>query len=102
MTRIHIARFNIGQVVRHRDDAFRGVIMDVDAGYDGPASETGALSADQPFYRVYAMGEDGGFVAYAAEGVLEDDDSRLTRADEKRWFTVDAAGHHAPLDMRLH
>ena len=69
MTRIHIARFNIGQVVRHRDDAFRGVIMDVDAGYDGPASDTGDLSADQPFYRVYAMGEDGGFVAYAAEGV---------------------------------
>ena len=30
MTQVHTARFAIGQIVRHRDDAFRGVVMDVD------------------------------------------------------------------------
>ncbi|MGO8609084.1 hemimethylated DNA-binding YccV-like domain-containing protein, partial [Rhizobium johnstonii] len=35
MTRIQTARFAIGQIVRHRDDAFRGVVMDVDHAYEG-------------------------------------------------------------------
>jgi heat shock protein HspQ len=102
MTQVHTARFAIGQIVRHRDDAFRGVVMDVDAAYDGPAAETGSVVADQPFYRVFALGEDGGFVAYAAEMVLEDGQSELLDDDARRWFTVDAQGHHAPLDERLH
>ena len=102
MTQIHTTRFSLGQIVRHRDDAFRGVVMDVDAAYAGTAGETGEVSPEQPFYRVFAMGEEGGFVAYAAEAVLEDDADQLTTADEQRWFTIDAYGHHAPLDMRLH
>jgi heat shock protein HspQ len=102
MTRIHNARFAIGQIVRHRDDAFRGVVMDVDHAYDGPADETGLVAADQPFYRVYALGDEGGFVAYAAEGVLEDGQSILLPDDASRWFTTDGRGHHAPLDKQLH
>ena len=102
MSLVHTARFSIGQIVRHRDDAFRGVVMDVDPAYDGPASETGGISPDQPFYRVFATGEDGGFVAYAAEGALEDGDSVLLPDDAERWFTTDGMGHHAPLDERLH
>ena len=102
MAHFRSARFHIGQIVRHYDGAFQGAVLDVDAVYDGSVQGEALTAPDQPFYRVYAMGEDGGFVAYAAEGVLEHDDRRLTRADEKRWFTVDADGHHAPLDMRLH
>jgi len=102
MTRIQTARFAIGQIVRHRDDAFRGVVMDVDHAYDGPAGETGLVAADQPFYRVFALGDDGGFVAYAAEGVLEDGDSVLLPDDVRRWFTTDGQGHRAPLDEQLH
>ena len=102
MTRIQTARFAIGQVVRHRDDAFRGVVMDVDHAYEGPAGECGLVRPDQPFYRVFALGEDGGFVAYAAEGALEDGDTVLLPDDAERWFTTDGMGHHAPLDERLH
>ena len=76
--------------------------MDVDGAYDGPASQTGSIAADQPFYRVYALGDDGGFVAYVAEVALVGDDDRLTAADARRWFTIDDKGHHAPLDERLH
>ena len=102
MTQVHTARFAIGQIVRHRDDAFRGVVMDVDHAYDGPAGETGLVAADQPFYRVYALGDDGGFVAYAAEAVLEDGRSVLLPDDAERWFTTDGLGHYAPLDEQLH
>jgi heat shock protein HspQ len=34
--------------------------------------------------------------------VLEDGQSELLDDDARRWFTVDADGHHAPLDERLH
>lgn len=102
MTQVHTARFSIGQIVRHRDDAFRGVVMDVDWAYAGPAAETGSLDPDQPFYKVFALGEDGGFVAYAAEGVLESENVALSSDDANRWFTCDARGRHAPLDMQLH
>lgn len=102
MTQVQNARFAIGQIVRHRDDAFRGVVMDVDHACDGPAGETGSVASDQPFYRIFALGEDGGFVAYAAEGVLEGGDAVLAPDDASRWFTTDDYGHHAPLDARLH
>ena len=102
MTRIQTARFAIGQIVRHRDDAFRGVVMDVDHAYDGPAGETGLVAADQPFYRVFALGDDGGFIAYAAESSLEAGGRALDPGDIARWFATDDQGHHAPLDAGLH
>jgi heat shock protein HspQ len=102
MTRIHTARFALGQIVRHRDDVFRGVVMDVDPAYEGPPLDTGSVAPDQPFYSVYALGEEGGFLAYAAEGVLEDERSVLSPDDAQRWFTIDAEGHHAPLHEGIH
>jgi heat shock protein HspQ len=102
MTQVQIARFSLGQIVRHRDDAFRGVVIDVDAAYAGPMRETGDTSPNQPFYRVFVTGTDGGFVAYAAEGALEGDADELAPADQRRWVSVDDQGRHAPPDMRLH
>jgi heat shock protein HspQ len=104
MTQAHTAKFGLGQIVRHREQAFRGLIVDVDASYAGPTDQPGPDHRDQPFYRVLAMGEDSGFLVYAAEGVLEVDPDiePLTRDDEARWFTIDSAGHHAPAKQPIH
>ncbi|MDQ1153989.1 heat shock protein HspQ [Brevundimonas sp. SORGH_AS_0993] len=102
MPQIRTARFAVGQAVRHCDDAFNGVVMDVDPGYAGPAVDLGVLQADQPFYRVFALGDDGGFIAYAAESSLEAGDLALDPGEIARWFATDAQGHHAPLDAGLH
>lgn len=102
MTHIQCAKFAIGQVVRHRDDAFQGVVLDVDPAYAGPEGQTGEVSPRQPFYSVLVTEEGRGFVAYAAEDALERDARSLTRAEAQRWFTVDADGHHAPRDAPLH
>jgi len=98
------AKFGLGQIVRHRDQAFRGLIVDVDGVYAGPADQPGPDQRDQPFYRVLAMGEDTGFLVYAAEGVLERDTDiePLSVAEQARWFTIDAAGHHAPRRQPIH
>lgn len=104
MSKEYVAKFGLGQIVRHREAVFRGVVIDIDAGYAGPPADTGATSSDQPFYQVLAMGPDGGFIAYAAETALELDPeaTRLTRDVERRWFTTDARGHHAPAAHAIH
>ena len=104
MTRHTVAKFGLGQIVRHRDAAFRGVVIDIDARYAGLPGETGEIAPDQPFYQVLAIGPDGGFVAYAAETALERDPelSALTREAEQRWFTIDAKGRHAPKAFAIH
>ena len=104
MTQTLTAKFGLGQVVRHREQSFRGVVIDVDAAYAGPRSEPGPSRPDQPFYQVYAMGPDGGFIAYAAEEVLEyePDVMPLSKVDEAKWFNVDAAGRHAPRAQPIH
>lgn len=104
MTQFHTARFSLGQIVRHREDSFRGVVVDVDATYAGPAGEPGPDHRDQPFYRVLAMGVEAGFLVYAAEAVLEPDPDvlPLSAADQAHWFTLDGHGHIAPRAQLIH
>lgn len=103
MTQVHKARFGLGQIVRHRDHAFHGLVMDVDARYAGPAAETGGVSADQPFYRILIADSEGGLLAYAAEDALvaTPEIEPLSRDDERQWFTIDAQGRHAPRSQTL-
>ena len=104
MTQQSVAKFGLGQIVRHRDAAFRGVVIDIDATYAGLPGETGEDAPDQPVYQVLAFVPDGGFIAYAAETALEQDPelSALSREAETRWFTVDSKGRHAPRAHAIH
>lgn len=104
MTQSLTAKFALGQIVRHREASFRGVVVDVDAAYAGPADEPGPEHRDQPFYRVLAMGSDSGFLVYAAEAVLEHDPdvAPLSAADQAQWFTMDGLGHIAPRAQPIH
>lgn len=104
MTSEIIAKFGLGQIVRHREAAFRGVVIDADPVFAGKPGETGAISPDQPFYQVLALGLEGGFIAYAPEEALEQDPelSSVARDAEARWFTVDAKGRHAPKSQAIH
>ena len=104
MTLLHTAKFGLGQIVRHTEAAFRGVVVDVDPVYGGPEDQPGPVMRDQPFYRVLAMGEDAGFLVYAAENVLEHDTDAppLTLEERAEWFTLDAKGHHAPRLDAIH
>ena len=99
-----IALYGLGQIVRHRSAGFRGVVIDVDPVFAGRAGDTGPISPDQPFYQVLALGEEGGFIAYASEDTLEHDPelSAIAREDERYWFTVDGLGHHAPQGQAIH
>ena len=64
MNDIKTAKFQIGQIVRHRVFPFRGVIFDVDPEFSNTEEWYQAIPAqvrprkDQPFYHLLAENED--------------------------------------------
>ena len=78
---IPLAKFRIGQVVKHRLFPFRGVIFDVDPVFANSEEWYEAIpedirpSRDQPFYHLFAENEESEYVAYVSEQNLLDDGS---------------------------
>ncbi|MGH6956434.1 MAG: heat shock protein HspQ [Caulobacteraceae bacterium] len=78
---IRLAKFGLGQVVKHRVFSFRGVIFDVDPTFANTEEWWQAIPAevrprkDQPFYHLLADGDEGGYVAYVSEQNLLADTS---------------------------
>ncbi|MEM6615482.1 MAG: heat shock protein HspQ [Pseudomonadota bacterium] len=75
------AKFQIGQVVRHRLFPFRGVVFDVDPTFDNTEEwwlaipETIRPSKNQPFYHLLAENSETEYVAYVSEQNLIPDTS---------------------------
>lgn len=75
------AKFNLGEVVRHRKHPFRGVVFDVDAIFSNSDEWYDALpednrpKKDQPFYHLLAENEQSYYVAYVSEQNLVADGS---------------------------
>lgn len=67
------AKFSLGQVVRHRERPFRGVIFDVDPQFANTEEWYDSIPEDirpsrnQPFYHLYAETEATYYVAYVSE-----------------------------------
>jgi heat shock protein HspQ len=76
-----LARFAIGEVVRHRLFDFRGVIFDVDPVFANSEEWYQAIpeamrpSKDQPFYHLLAENAESSYVAYVSQQNLIADDS---------------------------
>jgi heat shock protein HspQ len=78
---IPLARFAIGEVVRHKMFDFRGVIFDVDPVFANSEEWYEAIPEalrppkDQPFYHLLAENSDSSYVAYVSQQNLVPDDS---------------------------
>ena len=70
---IRKAKFQIGQVVKHRIYPFRGVVFDVDPIFDNTDEWYQSIpeeirpSKDQPFYHLFAENEETEYIAYVSE-----------------------------------
>src|SRR5436309_13901313 len=70
---IPLARFGIGEVVRHKLFDFRGVIFDVDPVFANSEEWYEAIpeeirpDRDQPFYHLLAENGDSSYVAYVSQ-----------------------------------
>ena len=67
------ARYQLGQVVRHRKHPFRGVVFDVDPEFSNTNDwyeaipEDSRPRKDQPFYHLLAENDESYYVAYVSE-----------------------------------
>ena len=77
----NIAKFSIGDVVKHRHFDFRGVIYDVDFEFNNTEEWYQSIPKDvrprkdQPFYHLLAESNDVTYEAYVSEQNLLTDDS---------------------------
>ena len=78
-----LAKYAIGQVVRHRVYPFRGVIFDVDPTFSNTEEYWMSIpehirpTKDQPFYHLLAENDESSYVAYVSEQNLLPDDSGM-------------------------
>jgi len=81
MREMRKAKFQLGQVVRHRIFSFRGVIFDVDPTFSNTEEWWNAIPEDirprrdQPFYHLLAENDETEYVAYVSEQNLVPDDT---------------------------
>jgi heat shock protein HspQ len=70
---MRLAKYRIGDVVKHRVFPFRGVIFDVDPAFNNSEEWWQSIPAevrphkDQPFYHLLAENERTTYVAYVSE-----------------------------------
>ena len=78
---VNVAKFSIGDVVKHRHFNFRGVIYDVDFEFDNSEEWYQSIPKDvrprknQPYYHLLAENNEITYEAYVSEQNLVSDDS---------------------------
>lgn len=104
-----IAKYMIGQVVKHRLFPFRGVIFDIDPEFSNTEEWWEAIPADvrprkdQPFYHLFAENAETEYIAYVSEQNLLPDTSGtpIRHPQVEEVFEFDEDGNYKPLDDML-
>lgn len=107
---IRRAKFQIGQVVKHRIFPFRGIVFDVDPVFDNTEEWYEAIpedirpSKDQPFYHLFAENEETEYIAYVSEQNLlcDDPDIPLRHSQISEWFNRGPDGAYVVKDTLRH
>jgi heat shock protein HspQ len=109
MDRTRVAKFKIGQVVRHRLFPFRGVIFDIDPEFNNTEEWYQSIPAevrprkDQPFYHLFAENAESEYIAYVSEqNLLPDTSGEPVRHPQvAEVFETDDAGSYRPRNTLL-
>jgi heat shock protein HspQ len=109
MIKARTAKFQIGQIVRHRIFSFRGVIFDIDPEFNNTEEwwlsipEAVRPHKDQPFYHLLAENSDSEYVAYVSEQNLlpDNSDEPIRHSQVAEIFIKDKAGGYRPRNPML-
>jgi heat shock protein HspQ len=104
-----VAKFQIGQVVKHRVFPFRGVIFDIDPIFNNTEEWWQSIPAevrprkDQPFYHLFAENADTEYIAYVSEQNLLPDTSGMPirHPQVAEVFDRDDSGGYKPRNTRM-
>ncbi len=103
------AKYNVGQVVRHKNFPFRGVVFDVDAEFGNSEEWWAAIpkkirpKKEQPYYHLLAENDDSYYVAYVSEQnlILDDSGKPVGHPEVHAMFNQMRDGKY-DLETRLH
>jgi heat shock protein HspQ len=109
MNKIRIAKYKIGQVVKHRLYSFRGVVFDIDPEFNNTEEWWESIPADarprkdQPFYHLFAENAETEYVAYVSEQNLLPDasDAPIRHPQVAQEFVRDEAGDYRPRNNQM-
>jgi heat shock protein HspQ len=109
MSRTRVAKFAIGQVVRHRLHSFRGIIFDIDPVFNNTEEWYQSIPAerrprkDQPFYHLFAENAETEYIAYVSEqNLLPDTSGEPVRHPQvAEVFVKDDKGSYRPRNTVL-
>ena len=109
MNKTRVAKFQIGQIVRHRLHPFRGVIFDIDPEFNNTDEWYEAIPADrrprkdQPFYHLFAENAETEYIAYVSEqNLLPDTSGEPVRHPQvAEIFEKDSSGGYRRRNARL-
>lgn len=109
MMKARIAKFQIGQIVRHRIFSFRGVIFDIDPVFNNTEEwwlsipENVRPHKDQPFYHLLAENSDSEYIAYVSEQNLLPDETGdpVRHSQVSEIFIKDKAGGYRQRNLSL-
>ena len=104
------AKYSVGNVVRHRFFAFRGVIFDIDPVFNNTEEWWLSIPADmrprkdQPFYHLFAENAETTYVAYVSEQNLLPDETGTPAKHPrvKELFVPDDNGGYRALFLQSH
>lgn len=110
MSKTRVARFKLGQVVRHRRFAFRGVIFDIDPEFNNTEEWYQSIPAevrprkDQPFYHLFAENAETEYIAYVSEQnlLLDTSGEPVRHPQVAEVFERDNEGGYRPRVSSLH
>ncbi|MCV0371415.1 MULTISPECIES: heat shock protein HspQ [Filomicrobium] len=108
--KIKSAKYNVGEVVRHRHYGFRGVVFDIDPTFDNTEEWLLAIpeeirpDREQPFYHLLAENADSEYIAYVSEQnlVIDQTGTPLRHPQIEELFHQDEEGQFQPLFLQAH
>ncbi len=109
MKKTRVAKFQIGQIVRHRLHPFRGVVFDIDPEFNNTDEWYESIPPerrprkDQPFYHLFAENAETEYIAYVSEqNLLPDTSGEPVRHPQvAEIFEKDANGSYRRRNARL-
>ncbi len=109
-TTLRTAKFEIGQIVKHRIFPFRGVIYDVDPVFANTEEWYQSIPEeirphkDQPYYHLFAENAETEYVAYVSEQNLLPDDSGepIRNPQVKEYFRMTPDGRYEEIERATH
>ena len=110
MGTVRKAKFRLGDVVRHRVHAFRGIVFDIDPVFANTEEWWQSIPAelrprkDQPFYHLLAENAQTTYVAYVSEqNLLPDETGKpVSHPQVPQFFKELKRGHYVSRGRALH